>query len=271
MRVEKALILASKELQKFDRPRLEAEILLSHHLNCDRVQLLLKSDEELDSFEEFWELVQRRASFEPIEYITGRVSFYSEEFFIQKGALIPRPETELLIDEASRLIEKFEIKTIAEIGVGSGVISIILAKKFPNLKIVATDISQDALEVAKKNISFHQVSNQIKLINSSLLDEVEEDIELIVSNPPYISKDVTLEPNVLNFEPKEALFADDEGTKLLKEITVLGIKRGVRGVVCEMGYDQKEKMDSFFASLKVREFGFYKDLASLDRGFWLIP
>ena len=269
IKIKEALSLASKELKEFERPRLEAEILLSHYLNCDRVWLHLRADEEIENFDGFWKLIRRRANFEPIEYITNRVSFYSEEFFIQKGALIPRPETELLVDKALELIEKFNIKRVAEIGVGSGVVSIILAKKNPNLKIIATDISKDALEIAKKNIAKKGVGNQIELIETSLLDGVEGEVELIVSNPPYISEDAKLEPNVVDFEPKEALFAKESGTKLLKEIVELGIKKRVKGVVCEMGYDQKKYMESFFYSLGVREFNFYQDLASLDRGFWI--
>lgn len=245
--------------------------MLSFYLKCDRIYLHLNSSKEIFNLDKFWELVRRREENEPIEYITNRVNFYSEEFFIAKGALIPRPETEILVDVASSLIQKFNIKKIAEIGVGSGVISIILAKKFPNLKIVATDISKNALQIAEKNLKLHKVDSQIKLLHSSLLDKVEEKVELIVSNPPYISRDFKLSPNIINFEPKEALFADEDGVKLLKEIVLLGIKKEVKAIVCEMGYDQLEKMREFFLPLNPKEFKFYKDLGGLDRGFWLIP
>ena len=270
MTIDNALKLASKELQNFERPRLEAEILLSFFLGVERVYLHLNSNQELESFDEFWELILRRKSYEPIEYITKRVSFYSEEFFIQKGALIPRPESEILIDQASRLIEKLGIKSVVEIGVGSGAVSIILAKKHPKLKITATDISKDALKVAQKNIALHSMERRVTLKHCSLADEVEGEIEFIVSNPPYIAKDAKLEPNVVEFEPEEALFAEDNGTKILKAVVETALKRGAKGVVCEMGFDQKEQMEQFFNSLSLKNYGFYSDLAGLDRGFWLI-
>ncbi len=107
MTIDNLLRLASKELKQFDRPRLEAEILLSSHLGLDRVSLHLNSQLKIKEKDlaDFWKLISRRESFEPIEYITNRVSFYSEYFFIDKGALIPRPETELLVDEASKIIK----------------------------------------------------------------------------------------------------------------------------------------------------------------------
>jgi release factor glutamine methyltransferase len=273
MKISKAIELASKKLNYFERPRLEAEILLSHHLKCDRVWIHLHGESSFEDFDTFWGLVKRRVNFEPIEYITNRVSFYWDEFFIKEGALIPRPESEILVDKTAWLIKRVDAKVIAEIGVGSGAVSVTLAKMFPELSIIATDISDDALSVAKKNIELHNVESQIDLVKTSLLDEVGESIDLIVSNPPYIpnfERD-NLEPNVIDFEPEEALFVEGDGTRLLKEIISLSLKRGVKALVCEMGYDQREEIGRFLDSFTLKEYGFYKDLAGLDRGFWLIP
>jgi len=270
MTISNALNLATATLKdKFERPRLEAEILLAHHLGYSRIDLILRDKEELRDTEGFLNLVKRRANFEPIEYITSKVSFYLDEFYIAKGALIPRPETEILVDKALEIIDKRGLKNIAEIGVGSGAISVTLAKLRPNLNIVATDISKEALRVARVNIKKFRVDKSIKLYHTSLLDGVKEELELIISNPPYIDESEILEPNVANFEPKEALFAKDRGLKLIKEIILIAKDRDLP-LVCEMGYNQKEPLIAFFKEQNIKNYSFYKDLASLDRGFTLL-
>jgi len=152
MRVSEALkegaLLLSK---KYERGRLEAEILLSYLLGVDRIKLFLMADKELKDQKRYFELINRRLNSEPIEYITNRVSFFSLDFFIDKDALIPRPESELLVAKALELIKKYNIKKVAEIGIGSGALSIAIALN-SNVEIVATDISKDALRVANINI-----------------------------------------------------------------------------------------------------------------------
>lgn len=215
----------------------------------------------------FEQWVQKRASGEPLEYLIKVVSFYGELFHVNHGVLIPRPETELLIDYVSPLIEKYPINTLAEIGVGSGVVSIMLAKKFPHLKIIATDISEDALRLAEKNITLHGVKNQIRLLHSNLLDDVTDSIDALVSNPPYIANDFVLPENV-RYEPEEALFGGAVGDELLREIIDLGLERNVKFMACEMGYDQKEKIDQYIMQKSTRfAVKFYQDMAGLDRGF----
>jgi len=120
---------------KLDRARFESEQLLAYHLRVNRIYLLTHGDEVLEDFEGFSDLVARRANDEPFEYITSKVSFYDIELEVEHGVLIPRPETEILIDKVVEIIEKNNITTIAEIGVGSGAISIVLARKFPNLQL----------------------------------------------------------------------------------------------------------------------------------------
>jgi len=171
-------------------------------------------------------LVNRRAAHEPYEYIVGSASFYDIHLTVEPGVLIPRPETEILIDLTAEIIEKNKIKSIAEIGVGTGAISIILARKF------------------------------------------DEDIELLVSNPPYIAEDFLLKSNVIDYEPKEALFGGRAGDELLKQIILDVKERGIKYLACEMGYDQKEPIASFVNKLGVKSIKFYKDLAGFDKHGW---
>lgn len=177
--------------------------------------------------------------------------------------MIPRDDTESLIEESIKELKNLEIKNIAEIGVGSGVISITLAKEFPNLEFIATDINLKALELTKENIKKHDIKN-IKLFNTSLLDNIDEKIDVIISNPPYVEESHK-KPN--QFEPDSAFFAKDEGTYLLKEIVKEGIKRKVKLILCEMGYQQKESMEKFFKSENLQNYRFYKDLSDNYRGF----
>ena len=268
MRIENSLIWATKELKdSCSRPRFEAELLLAYYLKKDRVYLHTHSRDKIEDFRKFKSLIKRRAEFEPYEYIVNRVSFYDIELYIDKGVLIPRPETEILIDLVTDIIKREKITSIAEIGVGSGAISILLARKFPNLKVVATDISNKAIEVASINIERFNLQDRVEVIKSNLLDEVSRDIELVVSNPPYIANGFKLEENIIRYEPKEALFGGVIGDELLKEI-VLDIKRrDIRYLACEMGYDQKESMEQFFKQNEIKSYNFYQDLARFDRGF----
>ena len=268
MRIEESLIWATKELKdSCSRPRFEAELLLAYYLKKDRVYLHTHSRDKIEDFKKFKSIIKRRAEFEPYEYIVNRVSFYDIELYIDRGVLIPRTETEILIDLVADIIERENISSIGEIGVGSGAISIVLARKFPNLKVVATDISDKAIEVASINIERFNLKDRVEVIKSNLLDEVSRDIELVVSNPPYISNGFKLEKNIIRYEPKEALFGGVIGDELSKEI-VLDIKRrDIRYLACEMGYDQKESMEQFFKQNEIKSYNFYQDLARFDRGF----
>jgi release factor glutamine methyltransferase len=156
---------------------------------------------------------------------------------------------------------------MAEIGVGTGAISIVLARKFPELKIIATDICKAPLRVAKKNIETFGLCEQITLKESNLIDEVDEDIELLVSNPPYIAEDFLLKSNVIDYEPKEALFGGRVGDELLKQIIVDVKAKNIKWLACEMGYDQKEPLQAFVNEIGVKSIQFYKDLAGFNRGF----
>jgi release factor glutamine methyltransferase len=250
-----------------ERPQFEAELLLAHHLGKDRTWLMIHDRDEVVDIEGFEELVARRVAHEPYEYIVGKASFYDIHLAVESGVLIPRPETEILIDLVADIIEKEQITSIVEIGVGSGAISVVLARKFPQLKIVATDICDTPLKVAAQNIAKYGLQKQIALRKSNLIDAVGEPVELVVSNPPYIAEGFLLESNVVDYEPKEALFGGRVGDELLKQIIIDVKKRGIRWLACEMGYDQKEPISDFVNEVGVQSIDFYKDLAGHDRGF----
>jgi len=266
MMLKKALLWAQKELKDVaERPRLEAEILISHLLNCSRTELILKEIEDIN-FDSLKELIERRKKHEPIEYITKKVSFYDFELFIDKGALIPRPESEILVEKALELIAKLNIKKVAEIGIGSGALSIAIAKH-SLVTIEASDISKDALKIAKKNIENFSMQDRIKLHNCSMF-ECFDNFELLISNPPYIDPDFKLEKNVANFEPHSALFAPNRGLELLLQILDTIKQKDIKYAVCEMGYDQKKPLQTYAKEIALSgKLEFYKDLAGLDRGF----
>jgi len=268
MTIKESLQWAKRQLiESCERPQYEAELLLAYHLNKDRMYLITHEYDEVENIGLFEKIIERRAVNEPYEYIVGSASFYDIHLAVEPGVLIPRPETEILIDLVSSIIEKEKFTSIAEIGVGSGAISIVLARKFPDLKIVATDICETPLKVAGKNIRTFGLEDQIILKKSNLIDEVDEKIELLVSNPPYIAEDFILKSNVLDYEPKEALFGGRVGDELLKQIIIDAKERGIPYLACEMGYDQKEPIQVFVNEIGVKFIKFYKDLAGFDRGF----
>jgi len=247
----------------------EAQLLLMKHLGVDELWLITNQNSDIEVSKQLFEWVNRRTNNEPFEYITNRVSFYSEEFYIDEGALIPRPETELLIDEVIKNVpDKESAFTVAEVGVGSGIISIMLAKHFKNSKIIAVDISPKALHVAQKNIEKFALQNQIELRLGSLIEPVSENIDYLVSNPPYIQEGAALESN-LSYEPQNALFGGQEGDEIIKELLDEALKQEIKFFSCEMGYDQKDKIQTYLKKKDFKSIEFYQDYSSFDRGFTL--
>ncbi len=247
----------------------EAQLLLMAHLECDELWIITNQNTHVKDIDKLYEWMERRAKNEPFEYITKKVSFYSEEFYIAPGALIPRPETELLIDEVIKNVSNPEAKmTFVEVGVGSGIISIMLAKQFPHAKIIAVDISPDALDIAKINIAKFSLEERIELRLGSLLEPISEHVDYLVSNPPYIANDACLETN-LSYEPQNALFGGSVGDEIIRELLNEVLKRKINLFTCEIGYDQQDKIRNFLNKEKYKNLNFYKDLSGFDRGFTL--
>ena len=246
----------------------EARILLEHHLGYTKDYLILHDSDEITITKEMQEDIKRVKKSEPIEYITQKVSFYSQEFIITSGVLIPRPETELLIDKVVKVAQDMQDLKIAEIGVGSAVISIMLSKLLPNISyIVASDINPQAIELSSKNIKLHDIEN-IELIHTSLLDKVDKKIDIIVSNPPYIADDYMIQNN-LRYEPSNALFGGKIGDEILKQIIDLAFEKDIKYLLCEMGYDQKDKITNYLKDKEYKNLEFYQDYSGFDRGFTL--
>jgi len=153
------------------------------------------------------------------------------------------------------------------VGVGSGIISTVLAQNLPKAKIIAVDISPDALKVARKNIEAFGLSGRVELRQSDLLEAVGEKIDILVSNPPYIAEGEPLESN-LDYEPDLALFGGEIGDEIIQRLLDEVLKREVPFFACEMGYDQKPKVEAYLGN-DYKELKFYKDLAGHDRGFVL--
>jgi len=259
---------AAKLREVAERPRREAEILLGTLLQKDRIYLITHGEDEVEA-DGFDAALERRCDNEPIEYITSRVSFYSQEFYIAKGALIPRPETEILIE---KLLEKLDLSTkesIVEVGIGSGVISIVLAQHLKEANFLATDISEDAIKVAQKNISLKGMDERINIVQTDLLSGIDSKIDILVSNPPYIEDSLILGEN-LSYEPQNALYGGKVGDEILQRLIDEAFSRDVRILACEMGYDQKEKIEEYTQGKNFKSLEFYSDYAGHDRGFIMI-
>ncbi|WP_394909728.1 peptide chain release factor N(5)-glutamine methyltransferase [uncultured Helicobacter sp.] len=260
-----------KSTQPNLRIGLESQILLAHHLQTDRVFLHTHPDVLLTPTQErhFFESIQKRALGYPIEYLTHKVSFYAREFSIDSHTLIPRPETEILIDKAQEILQTHDCRRIAEVGTGSGVIAITLALQNPHLHIYATDINPHALSLACKNAKHFGVGERITFLHTSLLDGLEgAHIDMLISNPPYIRDSYPL-PLSVTYEPKEALFGGERGSEVLHMLIRLATMSRIRFVCCEMGYDQKAHIRDFVREVPHKSLEFYKDLSGFDRGFIL--
>ena len=200
---------------------LDSEILLSKTLNKSREKILINLDKEVNkkNISKFKENLLRRSQNEPIAYIIKEKEFWSKKFYVNQDTLIPRPETELLVDKLLKIYNKKKI-TILDIGTGSGCIILSLVNDLKNSTGIGIDISKKAILVAKKNSLKHKLSNRIKFFNRSLEDIFDKKFDLIVSNPPYImKKDIkNLSEDIKRYEPRVALDGGNDGLDLIKKV-----------------------------------------------------
>ncbi len=228
MNLAEALNDASSRLRDagIDDARLEAELLLRYSLGITREELYARLQEPLEprSEQDFDSLTPRRLAHEPTAYIIGHREFFGLEFACSPAALIPRPETELLVETAFAWIKRKEppveeLRAI-DVGTGSGAIAVALAKQFPELHIVATDVSADAIALARRNAAAHCVSGQIDFVEGSLLDPVQGAFDLMIANLPYIPSRTynTLPPEIQEHEPEVALRAGRRGTAVIEDL-----------------------------------------------------
>lgn len=249
-------------------PAKEVEMLICFLLDKNTIWLHLNYNNEFSKEKELIKLVDKRATNYPMEYIIEKASFYGEMFFVRKGVLIPRPETEILVENAVEILKDRdkEVKVL-EIGTGSGIISVMLALLIKDIKIIAVDINEKALELAKQNAKKHNVEDKIEFRLSNLFENVSEyKFDMLISNPPYIADDYKLPENV-KYEPSNALFGGKVGDELLKDIIDETAKKEIEYLLCEMGYDQKKPLEEYFKNFNIKEFSFYQDYEKFDRGF----
>lgn len=234
-------------------------------LNLSFEKLILNLNNELSpkQKDEYLKLCERLSLGEPFEYISGVCEFLGRDFMVNSSVLIPRVETEILVQKCLRIAKRKKFTNIFDIGTGSGIIAISLALSLPDAIITAADINKNALEIAKENAKKFAVKN-ISFIQSDLLENFNQNADIIISNPPYIARDYPLSTSVL-FEPSVALFGGIKGDEILLKL-IKQAKTRCKYLACEIGYDQKSSMQNALktAGFKAR---FYKDLAGFDRGF----
>lgn len=255
-------------------PRLDAEVLLANYLNTDRSGLYMNlerliTDEKMDGFSSW---IGRRQKGEPVAYIVGKKEFWSLNFEVNSRVLVPRPETECLVEEVLKTCSGQDDRDISilEVGTGSGAVSVAIASELKKARIVATDVSIEAIRLARKNADNNGVADKITFLCGSLFEPVSGKFDIIVSNPPYISEEEfdRLPLEVRNFEPKEALIAGPEGTEFHYNLIVEGscyLKCG-GWLFMEMGAGQKTMVKSMFRENKTYDnVSFRADYAGIDR------
>ena len=250
---------------------IDAEILMSKTINQDRKYIILNLDVDLsfNSLQYFKKLIQQRSLGKPIAYITGQKEFWKYQFKITDGVLIPRPDTEIIIEEVLKLTKNRSKLKLLDFGIGSGCILLSILKEKKNFYGTGVDLSEKCIKLSKINALYHGLENRVKLFKSNIDNFNYGKYDLIISNPPYINKFKLkyLEKDVINFEPVIALNGGLEGTSEIRKVINKSselIKRNGK-LVLEIAFDQKEKV-----KMLLKKKGFYinkilKDFAKNDR------
>jgi release factor glutamine methyltransferase len=272
MNLTEAIDWATDQLcaQEIEDARLEAELLLVHTLGIKKSELILYQSKiiEAKNLKRYQENIKRRLKHEPTAYIIGNQPFLGLNISVNRSVLIPRPETELLVEQALKVASSQLPVAIADIGTGSGCIAITLAKRLPLAEVYGIDSSNDALKVAKINAETHKVADRCHFIKGNLLGPLKGPVDLIVSNPPYIPSDEIkkLQPEVREWEPKQALDGGKDGLdyirKLLKESPKY-LKPNGR-LVMEFGFGQAAEIEKL-ATDKYENIKIIKDYAVIPR------
>ncbi len=255
--------------RRIDNPRLNAEHLLAHVLDRGRIELYLQFERALGENElaTLRELVQRRGQGEPLQHLLGTVEFCGHLFLCDKRALVPRPETEELVGFLTSN-DEHRTSNIVDVGTGSGVIALSLASKFPEAQIVAVDVSEEALSLARENADRLGLSERVQFLQSDLLEAVDGKFDLIVANLPYIAAQDrdTLSREVL-YDPEVALFAGARGDELVHELIEQAPARLRPGglLALEIGLGQSQGLLSALAEKKYRDIDSKNDYSGVIR------
>ncbi len=275
--VLESLELSSKFLDNkgVESARMNAELLLAHILECKRLDLYLRFNQPLNKNETdiYRNYITRRGNFEPYQYIIGDAEFYGLKFIVDKNVLIPRPETEILVETILEKYPKDEELKILDIGTGSGNIPITLAVNLPESKVISIDISAEAIKVAEQNRELHDLKSRVGFIKSDILTENLEKynntFNIIVSNPPYVKKEEfgTLQKEIVDFEPDIAVTDFEDGLKFYKEISrkshLLLREKGI--LFFEVGQGQAEEVKSIMEKNGFTNVEIQKDLSDIER------
>jgi release factor glutamine methyltransferase len=252
-----------------ENPRLNAEHLLAHVLGRKRIELYLEFERVLTESElaPLRNLVKRRSEGEPLQHLLGTTEFCGLTFLCDKRAMVPRPETEELVELVESKIENRELR-IVDVGTGSGVIALTLAVKFPDAEILAVDISDDALALAQENAGRVKLADRVRFLKSNLLENVEGCFDVIVANLPYISIQdrQSLSREVLH-DPEVALFASAQGDELVRELIAQAPSQLRPGgmLALEIGIGQSEALLSALAEKNYRDISFKNDYSGVKR------
>lgn len=266
------------EKREYNNPFLDVQLILSHLLKKDKIYLHMHKDEEVDSnvSEKYYEMVERRNLGYPLQYMINSQEFMGLDFFVQEGVLVPRPDTEILVEKLINMVNQTALKDkkikILDIGTGSGAIALSLAYYLKNSLVTAIDISDIAIETATLNVKRLNLSN-VSIIKADVFAEmniVDEKYDIVVSNPPYIEKSTIeeLQIEVSKYEPKIALDGGIDGLDFYRQIInvfkVIHCKNSILAV--EIGYNQKKTVIEIFENAKLfNKIEIYKDLSGNDR------
>lgn len=259
--------------------RRDAELLLCRTAQKDRAWLLARMQAAADPaiLATFDKAVERRSRREPLQYITGVQEFWGLEFSVTPDVLVPRPETELVVEQALRIIRTGGIKTplIIDLCTGSGCIAACLAKEVPDARVFATDVSPKALGVARENARRHSVSERIRFLEGDLFAPLDEldirgRVDVITTNPPYVGLGdrAALQPEVRDFEPPQALFAGPVGTEIIEQIVSISpsFLRPGGSLIMEIGFGQADAVKKIIeADGRYHDIEIRKDLAGIER------
>ena len=271
MKISDVLKNTADRLKKadIDTANLDAKLLLCKYLNKDKLYLIVNANEEIEVDSSFSELVERRENYEPMQYILGKAEFYGLDFTVNKNVLIPRPDTEILVERVIDFVGDNQY-TVLDIGTGSGCIPITVAVNCKNAKAYTVDISPDATKVAVDNAKNNGVGDRVTFLNMDILNEFPDfKVDCIVSNPPYIEDEVipTLMEDVKNYEPIIALSGGEDGLVFYRRIAEKGkdILNDGGFIAFEVGHNQAQEVKEILERNGYTNIEITKDLAGIDR------
>jgi release factor glutamine methyltransferase len=255
-----------------DSARRDAETLLLHLLGKNRAWMLAHKDDELgyERAEEYIAMLERRFAGEPMQYIFGETEFYRLPFRVTRDVLIPRPETEHVVEKVLELATRFSISRIVDVGTGSGGIAVALARELTGEFVTATDVSAAALKVARENAERNGVTKRVRFLEGDLLDPVaREQFDIVVSNPPYVpdAERESLAVEVRDYEPGQALFAGADGMDIYRRLIPQAFAALASGgyLVLEIGYGQEPPVGAMLAETGFESIAFTADLQGIPR------